>query len=268
MNRFKKTTIWTFGVLSVLLLTVGTTAAQEPEETVDSSIVERAATLEVTPASLTLEVGEKTKLEAVVKDAEGNVIPAPVIFISRARRNLGVQASGDVEAYRPGEYTIVAIVPQGEDFNLRNPDQDGVRAEIAVTIPQPPLERIVLGGLSAAMFEGTTLRAKADVYDTTDAIRRDLTPTLETSDSSVATVDRFGQVKANRTGTFNLVATVESLTEEIAVRGRGESHPIARTQSDHDRGANRRRPPDGRCRQGCFGQRGRRLSDPVRRPGA
>ena len=217
MNRFKKTTIWTFGVLSVLLLTVGTTAAQEPEETVDSSIVERAATLEVTPASLTLEVGEKTKLEAVVKDAEGNVIPAPVIFISRARRNLGVQASGDVEAYRPGEYTIVAIVPQGEDFNPRNPNQDGVRAEIAVTIPQPPLERIVLSGLSAAMFEGTTLRAKADVYDTTDAIRRDLTPTLETSDSSVATVDRFGQVKANRTGTFNLVATVESLTEEIAV---------------------------------------------------
>ena len=218
MNNFMKTTFWSFSVLSVLLLTLGTASAQEPEEAAaDSSIVDRAATIEVTPASLTLEVGEKTKLEAVVKDAEGNVIPAPVIFISRARRNLGVQASGDVEAYRPGEYTIVAIVPQGEDFNPRNPHQDGVRAEIAVTIPQPPLDRIVVSGLPSRMFEGTTLRTKADVFDTSGAIRRDLKPTLESDDQSVATLDRFGQVKANRTGTFNLVASVESLTEEIAV---------------------------------------------------
>jgi hypothetical protein len=217
MSRFKKTTFWTLAVLSALLLASVPATAQEPEEAAEPSIVDSAATVEVTPASLTLDVGEKAKLEAVVKDAEGNVIQAPVIFISRARRNLGVQASGDVEAYRPGEYTIVAIVPQGEDFNPRNPNQEGVRAEIAVTIPQPPLDRIIMSGLSATMFEGTTLRTKADVYDTTDVIRRDLTPTLATSDSSVATVDRFGQVKANRTGTFKLIASIESVTEEMTV---------------------------------------------------
>jgi len=191
MSNLKKSIFLTLFVLVAVVAVRSTAHAQDPAAT-EPSIVDRAASVRVEPASLTMEVGDKTKLEATVLDADGNEIPAPVIFISRSRRNVGVQATGEVEAYRAGEYTIVAIVPQGEDFNPRNANQDGVRAEITVTVPQPALDRVVVTGLPDRMYEGTTSRVKADVFDVTDSIRRDLEATLSVVGDN-ATVDRFGQ---------------------------------------------------------------------------
>jgi hypothetical protein len=218
INKMKSLTKSIFLTLCILasIVAIGSRAyAQDPAAT-EASIVDRAASVRVDPSSLTMEVGDKTKLEATVLDADGNEIPAPVIFISRSRRNLGVQATGELEAYRPGEYTIVAIVPQGEDFNPRNANQDGIRAEITVTVPQPALDRIVVTGLPERMYEGTTIRVQADVFDVTDTIRRDLEATLSVVGDN-ASVDRFGQVRATGTGSFTLTASIESITHEIDV---------------------------------------------------
>ena len=65
------------------------------------------ATIEVDPPELELEVGEKLQLRAVVKDAQGNVVPgAQVVFFSGSRSSVGVTPSGMVEAYRPGEHQL------------------------------------------------------------------------------------------------------------------------------------------------------------------
>ena len=61
------------------------------------------ASIEVTPASLTLDVGEKITLTATALDEAGNPIDAAIVFFSRSRRNVGVTNEGEVEAYRPGE---------------------------------------------------------------------------------------------------------------------------------------------------------------------
>ena len=183
-----------------------------------------------------MEVGDKTKLEATVLDADGNEIPAPVIFISRSRRNLGVQATGEIEAYRPGEHTIVAIVPQGDDFNPRNANQDGIRAEITVTVPQPALDRIVVTGLPERMYEGTMIRVQADVFDVTDTIRRDLEATLSVVGDN-GSVDRFGQVRATGTGSFKLVAAIESVTQ------RNRCGSGSQTRSVHSNSTRRRPMP-------------------------
>ena len=36
-----------------------------------------------------------------------------VVFFSRARRYVGVNPAGMVEAHRPGEHTLIAMVPGG-----------------------------------------------------------------------------------------------------------------------------------------------------------
>ena len=69
----------------------------------DSQQGAQATEIIVTPESLTLEVGDTTEISAVVKDADGNVIEdATVVFLSTARRALGVTPAGQVEAYRRG----------------------------------------------------------------------------------------------------------------------------------------------------------------------
>ena len=146
MNSYKR--VFLVGAMLALVFAVpGPATAQEQAPETDPSIVDRAASVEVTPGSLTLEIGSTAMLEATVKDADGNVIPAPVIFISRARRNLGVEASGEVEAYSPGEFTVVAMVPRGENFNPRGNNDDAVQVEVVVTVPEPPLDRVVVNGL-------------------------------------------------------------------------------------------------------------------------
>ena len=75
----------------------------------------KAATIEVTPEELELEVGDKAELVAVVKDEEGNVIEdAVVVWFSLARRSVGVSEAGEVEAYAPGDFELMARVPRPE----------------------------------------------------------------------------------------------------------------------------------------------------------
>ncbi len=205
----------TVAALALVFAMPGPSVAQAPVPEADPSIVERAASVEVTPGSLTLEIGSTAMLEATVKDADGNVIPAPVIFISRARRNLGVEASGEVEAYSPGEFTVVAMVPRGENFNPRGNNDDAVQVEVVVTVPEPPLDRVVVNGLPSRMYLGTSVRVTEQVVDIADRIRRELRADLSTSDSSIATIDRFGNIKANATGAVNLVASIEGVRNEF-----------------------------------------------------
>ena len=216
MNSYKR--VFLVGAMLALVFAIpGPAAAQEQAPEADPSIVDRAASIEVTPGTLTLEIGSTAMLEATVKDADGNVIPAPVIFISRARRNLGVEASGEIEAYRPGEFTVVAMVPRGENFNPRGNNDDAVQVEVTVTVPQPPLDRVVVNGLPSRMYSGTSVRVTDQILDTADRLRRDLRAELSTSDSSIATVDRFGNIKATGTGSVRLIASVETITNEFDI---------------------------------------------------
>ena len=101
-------------------------------------------TLQVVPAQLTLGVGERATLEAVVTDANGTVVDdVTVIFFSRSRRGVGVTRAGEVRAYRPGEFTLVAMVPDDPDDASRRPDAR-VRIEIPITVPQPPVTDVAV----------------------------------------------------------------------------------------------------------------------------
>ena len=81
-----------------------------------------ALTLEVAPDRLTLAVGETATLAATVRVPDGAVVDdATVVYFSRARRSVGVTRGGEVEAYRPGEFTLVALVPADPRSRDRRP---------------------------------------------------------------------------------------------------------------------------------------------------
>ena len=76
-------------------------------------LAQEPASIEIEPSSLNLEFGKTAQLKAVVKDADGNILPdAQVLFFSRARRKLGVTPSGSIEAYLPGEHKVTALSPE------------------------------------------------------------------------------------------------------------------------------------------------------------
>ena len=99
----------------------------------------KPASVEVDPPELELEVGETIQLRAVVKDAQGTVLPgAQVVFFSGSRSSVGVTPSGMVEAYQPGEHELTALSPaesfEGEPDSYSRRDS-GIRTTIKVKVP-------------------------------------------------------------------------------------------------------------------------------------
>jgi hypothetical protein len=203
------------GLMVALFLGIAIPVAARAQE----SILDRAKTIEVEPSELTLAVGEKATLTATVKDEEGNEVPAPVIFITRARRDVGVTATGEVEAYSPGEFTVVAMVPSGEGGGgrRRGPRAGELNVEVRIIIPQPPLDRITVTGVPGILYAGSLVRGTVEVYDTTDKVRLDEDVAFSSSDSAVAKIDRYGQVTPLEVGRATLTFTAGSVTEQLSV---------------------------------------------------
>ena len=196
-----------FGLILTPL--VAAQSAESPE-------LARATSIEVQPPSLTLEIGEQANLTATVSDDAGNVLEAEVIYLSRSRLNVGVTDEGEVEAYGPGQYVIAITVPRGEDET----DGDGevLTAEVRVTIPQPPLDRIEVSGLSSTLYTGSLVRAAVAIYDTADTLRSDEEVRFASTDPRIVEINRFGRVTPLAEGTATLEISVGELTEEVPVR--------------------------------------------------
>ena len=187
--------------LLVAMATLATTpvSAQEPEQ-VD------VARVEVTPTTLTLQIGEKAQLTAVAYDADGEVVDVPMLFFSRSGRGrLAVDRNtGEVEAFKGGEYEVNVLVMA--------PTQ--ARGTVTVTVPWPPLDRVEISEDGGRFYAGVTVRHKATVLDQADDVR-DLVVTWSTSDESVATVDRYGVFQAHASGEVTLSATAEGVVGRI-----------------------------------------------------
>ena len=173
--------------------------------------------LEVRPRSLKLEVGEQAKVEATVKDASGRTLDTRVVFFSRQRQSLTVNARGEVEALRPGTHTLIALVPKHPGDDPRRAEAH-LRQEISVEVPLPPVESIAFEALSSRLFRGTTVPLTLDVIDRTGVHRLDVAARFWSSNEAVARVDRFGQLDLLDVGATVVHAEVEDLETKIEIR--------------------------------------------------
>ena len=182
--------------------------AQEPSSPVN---------LNVTPGSLTLEVGNTSTLSALVTDANGQSIDdATVVYYSRARRSVGVNPTGRVEAYRPGQFVIVALVPTDPEASPRRAEPI-LQVEIPVTIPNPPISDISFQNTQGNFYAETTVPLAVQVVDTSGVQRHDVEVNFTTSDESIAEVNRFGHLHLRSIGEVTVTATAEAATTAVSI---------------------------------------------------
>ena len=164
------------------------------------------ARVAVSPATLSLEVGETATVSATAYDAAGNVVDIPFLYFSRGGRgSLAVnRTTGEIEAFKGGEFEVMA----------RALGPDRISGTMTVTVAFPPLDRIEISADGGRYYVGVTLRHKATVIDQADDTR-DVPVTWNTSDESVATVDRFGVFTAHASGEVTLSATAEGVAGRI-----------------------------------------------------
>ena len=179
-----------FAAATLLLLPLGA-GAQEPSR------------IELSPASLSLEVGETARIEARVLDADGNVLDIPVLFFATsetggraARSRLDVnRRTGEVRAVKGGEFQIRALVTTARNVN----------AHVPVDVAFPSLSRIdVTPEAGGTLYVGTAVRHKAAVMDGAEDVR-DLPVRWSSTADGVASVDRHGMVTAHGPGEVELL---------------------------------------------------------------
>ena len=180
--------------------------------------------VKVDPPELTLEVGDTRRLTATVRDADGMIVDdATVVFYSRSRRVVSVSRTGVVEAYRAGEVTLVALVPADPGDRSRRPDSIG-RTEITVTVPQPPVDRVLFVRVPEKLYVGTHPRLESEVIDTRGVRRPDVAVEYSAADRTIAEVDQYGFLTLHRPGPVDLAVRAEAVSDMVVVQV--EANPV------------------------------------------
>ena len=204
-------------VLLCALVAPGFALAQEEEaQGEETEVGPQPAELIITPSEVELEVGDSLTLQSEVRDAEGNPMDRAVVFYSRRRRAVGVNPAGMVEAYQPGEHTLIAMVPKDpEDVHRRA--EPAVTVEIAVTIPNPPVATVEVANMPGHLYAGTEIGLRSVVTDISGAIRNDVEVGWTTADSSVASVDSLGVLTLMGAGRTTLTVSAEEASSDAAI---------------------------------------------------
>ena len=138
-------------------------SACESEAPTDSSLVLLdVASVEVTPASFELQVGESRTLSATPRDADGQPLTdRSVAWSSSSPTVATVDAQGSVQALAPGTAVITAT-------------SDGVQGSASLSVPEPAgsdteaptLEGFSLNPISVDVStDSATVRASLDISD-------------------------------------------------------------------------------------------------------
>lgn len=164
----------------------------------------------VTPAAVTLPIGQKAQLTAEILDPGGRPVDGRVLFLSRARRSLRCSRDGELTAVAPGRHEVLVRAMVG--------GKRGPETTVVVTVPQPEPDSIRFDSPPGTLYEGTTARLRAAVVDKDGVARDDLALTYRTSDASCVTVDAFGFVRARQPGEAAVAVSGGGLSSVLAVR--------------------------------------------------
>ncbi len=160
------------------------------------------ASVLITPAELSLELGTTGTLVAAALDAdEQPVSGSSTSWESSAPDVVEVTDTGVVIARAIGGATVTATI-------------DGVSGNAVLEVVGPPVDRMEISPRSRTMAVGDTVTMNVSLFDAFNAPIDDERDTTFTSmDESVVTVDDVGLVTAVSEGSTTVDVTVEGLTE-------------------------------------------------------
>ncbi len=165
----------------------------------------QVAKLTAEPERITIKAGQTLPLRITAFDAQGKEIPNAQVRVSGPRGALSF-SEGQIRANRAGSFTAVATSFSG------NRGDTPVTLEIPVLVTWPALAKLEIVPEKGALYVGTMLGHTARGAHDDNSPRGDLKVTWRSSDASVATVDRFGNVTALKPGSATISAEAEGVT--------------------------------------------------------
>ena len=160
------------------------------------------------PAALSVTVGRTVTLRLRVMDAGGGAIDVP-LRVSGALRSVEVsEAEGGgytVRGLEVGDHQIIVTTSAG--------GTPPIELRVPVRVEWPPVSRIdVEPAIAARLYQGTRLWHRVRAFHADGSQRPGLEVTWRSSDPSIATVDRFGNVRALAAGRVTITAEAGGVT--------------------------------------------------------
>jgi hypothetical protein len=190
--------------------------AQQPDT------IREVARVVVEPTSLSMKAGDVAPLKATALDAQGNPIPNVRIRLSGPRTAFAI-GGGQVKALAAGRYEIIASAGGGTG-------EDPVLVRIPVNVIWPDVTRVTITPEPGRLYSGVTLAHTGRALHADGSERRGAPITWRSSNTAVATVDRFGNVTAVAPGAVTI--TAESEGQRAQIRHTVVANPVARLSID------------------------------------
>ena len=174
------------------------------------------------PARLTLKAGESAALKITAYDSAGRVVADAPLRVGGPREAVRY-ADGRLTALRAGSFTVVATSFTGRGIA-------SVTLNIPVTISWPALSKLEIVAGSGRLYTGTMLAHSVKGSHADGSVRPGLAATWRSSDPTVATIDRYGNVTAIKPGAVTISAESEGVTAQTKYVV--ASSPVARIETN------------------------------------
>ena len=166
--------------------------------------------LVIDPADLTMEVGDRVKLNVTVQNASGETLDRQVRIYSRNGKAVGVDDDNYVVASKPGQHNIIIISPHPDGDRSKR-----LRVDYPVNVNYPALAEIQISDIPDKVYTNTTISLDVKVYDKTGFHREDVTARLTSTEN--ASVDPFYNVTALKAGTATITAKVDEIVNTVKI---------------------------------------------------
>lgn len=166
------------------------------------------ASVSVTPASSTLQIGATVQLSAVTRDSSNNVVTGRVIAWSSSNSAISrVSTSGLVTAVAAGSATITAT----------SETKTGTAA-ITVSAPAPaPVATVSVSPASSTLLVGATVQLSAITRDANNNVLSGRVVTWESANTGIASVSSTGLVSGVGAGSTTITATSEGKSGSASI---------------------------------------------------
>ncbi|MEK6687052.1 MAG: Ig-like domain-containing protein [Gemmatimonadota bacterium] len=185
-------------VLAALALVVPSTAG-----VLNAQELVPVARLVAEPASLTMVAGTSAPMTVRALDAAGRAIPDAVVRVFGSRRAVA-WSEGVVSAFQAGSHVLTATAAGagGAPITL----------EIPVTVSWPAITSLQIEAQEGRLYTGTTMTHGVHGLHADGSERPNLEAGWESSNPSVASVDRFGNVRGLKPGSVTITARAGGAT--------------------------------------------------------
>lgn len=164
------------------------------------------ASVTVSPAEASLDLGDQQQFTATARDADGNVLSdREMIWSVSGPGSASINSAGFLTAEGPGELTVVA-------------QSEGIRGEARVMVKDPPVASVEIDPDSVAVVVGSKVTLGAQVLDASgnELLGRGIL--WSSSDEMVASVDQEGAVAGHSPGDAVISATSEGVEGQATIQ--------------------------------------------------